>query len=96
MKQNNLNLAEVLNRLKEGGLCLKWNECSFLARDVIYLGYKVDAEGLYEVTDKVKAIQDAPALRNISELKAHLSLLNYYSKFLTNLSTLPNASVYLP
>lgn len=38
------------------------------------------------MSEKVKAIKEAPSPRNIHELKAYLGLLNYYSKFLPNLS----------
>ena len=34
------------------------------------------------------AIQEAPEPKNTSELKAYLGLLNYYGKFLPNLSTI--------
>ena len=37
---------------------------------------------------KVKAIRDAPAPMNVTEVKAYLGLLNYYNKFLPNLATL--------
>ena len=35
---------------------------------------------------KVQAIHDAPAPSNIGQLKSYLDLLNYYCKFLPNLS----------
>jgi hypothetical protein len=55
--------------------------------EVEYLGHKVDAEGLHTVDAKVEAIREAPAPANVSELKAYLGMLNYYGKFLPNLST---------
>ena len=50
----------------------------------MYLGHKIDAEGVHPAQDKVKAIQEAPAPRNINELNKSilLGLLNYYQKFL--------------
>ena len=35
----------------------------------------------------MKAVQEAPAPRNVTELKAYLGLLNFYGKFLPNLAT---------
>ena len=72
------NLKEVLTRLERAGLRLKKNKCSFMVPSVTYLGCQVDAEGVHPVKEKVKAIQKAPALRK--------GLLNYYNKFLPNLS----------
>ena len=79
-------LEEVLKRLEEAGLRLKKDKCVFLAPSVVYLGYKVDAQGIHPVAEKVKAIQEAPRPRNVSELKSYLGLLTYYSRFLPNLS----------
>lgn len=82
------NLAEVLSRLEEAGLLLKRSKCAFMQKEVEYLGHRVDAKGLHPVEKKVKAIMDAAAPTSITELKAYLSLLNYFNKFLPNLATL--------
>lgn len=82
------NLDTVLTKLKEAGLRLRRDKCTFLQDEVEYLGYRVDAQGLHPVKKKVKAIQDAPAPTNVTELKSFLGLLNYYNKFLPNLATL--------
>lgn len=82
------NLNEVLGRLEEAGLRLKRSKCELLKDEVCYLGHKVNAQGLHPMKSKVKAISEAPAPSNVSELKAYLGLLNYYNRFLPNLSTL--------
>ena len=79
-------LEEVLKSLENAGLRLKRDKCVFLAPSVIYLDYRVDAQGIHPVSEKVKAIQDAPRPRNVTELKSYLGLLTYYSRFLPNLS----------
>ena len=81
-------LEEVLKRLHDANLRAKKSKCRFLVPSVSYLGYKLDGEGLHPLPEKVKAIQDAPTPRNVSELKSYLGLLTYYyAKFLPNLST---------
>ena len=55
---------------------------------VTYLGHRIDAEGLHATEDKIKAITEAPAPKNINELRSFLDLLNYYGRFIRNLSTL--------
>ena len=79
-------LEEVLKRIENAGLRLKKEKCAFLAPSVVYLGYKVDAQGIHPVAEKVKAIQEAPRPKNVTELKSYLGLLMYYSRFLPNLS----------
>lgn len=81
------NLAEVLRRLNDSGLRLKRSKCSFLADEVVFLGHRIDSAGLHPVAEKVQAIQEAPTPSNVTELKAYLGLLNYYHRFLPNLST---------
>ena len=80
-------LEETLRRLKEAGLRLKKSKCVFMASSVIYLGYRIDAESLHPVPEKVQALKEAPMPCNVSELKSYLGLPTYYSKFLPNVST---------
>ena len=80
------SLEEVLSRLKKSGLRLKRDKCFFFQKEVEYLGYKIDANGLHPTEKKLQAIKDAPAPRNTAELKSYLGLLSYYGKFLPNLS----------
>ena len=54
---------------------------------VKYLGFRIDQDGLHPTDDKIKAIQVAPAPRNVAELRSYLGLLNYFGKFLPNLAT---------
>lgn len=68
--------------MENAGLWLKRNKCVFLAPSVIYLGYRINAQGIHVVAEKVNAIQDAPQLRNGTKLKSYLGLLTYYSRFL--------------
>ena len=82
------NLAAVLQRLQQHGLRLKLPKCDFMKPTVDYLGHLIDSEGLHATSEKLKAIVDAPTPKNITELRSFLGLLNYYGKFLPNLSTL--------
>ncbi len=54
---------------------------------VVFLGHVVDEKGLHPMPSKMKAIQDAPKPKNVTELKSYLGLLTYYGKFMGNLST---------
>jgi hypothetical protein len=80
------NLEMVLKRLSDAGVRLNKDKCVYMAPEVIYLGYKIDAKGLHPVEDKVCAIIDAPSPTNVTELRSYLGLLNYYGRFLPNLS----------
>ena len=80
------NLDTVLSRLETAGMRLKRNKCAFLLSAVEYLGHKISAKGLQPTDDKIQAIRRAPAPADVSQLKSFLGLVNYYCKFLPNLS----------
>ena len=81
------NLKEVLSQLQQAGLRLHKDKCEFMVSSVKYLGHIIDANGLHPAPDKLKAVKNAPTPQNVTELKAYLGLLTYYSKFLPNMAT---------
>ena len=81
------NLKEVLSRLQEAGLRLCKDKCEFMVSSVKYLGHIIDANGLHPTPDKFKAVRNASAPQNVTQLKGYLGLLTYYSKFLPNMAT---------
>ena len=66
---------------------LNVDKCTFMAPEVTYLGYRIDKEGLHAVNEKVQAIAMAPAPQNCKELRSYLGCLNYYGRFIKNLSS---------
>ena len=81
------NLDAALQRLEEADFTLKNIKCSFMQPEIDFLGYHIDADGRHPMDEKIRAIKEAPTPKNVSELRAFLGLVNYYSKFLPNLST---------
>ena len=86
-QEHTSRLHEVLRRLSEANLRLRRSKCVFMQSQVIYLGHKITSEGLFPTADKVKAIQDAPRPSNLTEVKSFVGLVNYYCKFVPQLST---------
>eukprot|EP00731_Ephydatia_muelleri_P006003 Em0003g251a len=80
-------LEQVLSRLQEAGLTIQKNKCVFMAKSVEYLGHVVDAEGLHTTPEKLKAILEAPAPKDLNQMRSFLGLVNYYARFIPNLST---------
>ena len=88
MSQHVSRLELVLTKLQDVGLRLKPQKCEFGAREVIYLGYKIDKFGVHPTEDKIKAIKNAPRPSNKQELQSFLGLVNFYQRFIRNKSTL--------
>ncbi len=55
---------------------------------VEYIGFKVDYHGLHIIEAKTKAIQNAPPLKNVSEHKLFLCMVNHLSRCVWNCATL--------
>lgn len=51
-----------------------------MAPSVTYLGHLIDAAGLHPLPEKVRAIQEVPTPRNVSELKSYLGLFDVLFK----------------
>ena len=54
---------------------------------VEYLGHRISAQGLQPTMDKIKAMQEAPKPQDMSQLQSFTGLVDYYSKFLPDVSS---------
>ena len=86
-EQENLRiLEEVFTRLRQHNVKLNLGKCQFLKTSVQYLGHIVSSKGIQPVQDKVEAIRKAPTPSNLTELQSFLGMVQYYGKFIPNLS----------
>ena len=81
------NLDLVLTRLEEYGLHVNRSKCEFFKDQVEYCGHVIDTQGLHKSKEKVDAVLNAPRPDNLGKLQSYLGLVNYYRRFLPNLST---------
>lgn len=54
------------------------------------MGYRIDSKGIHADPAKLAAITEAPRPSNQQQLKSFLGLIQYYGKFIPNLSALLN------
>ena len=80
------NLLAVLQRIKEYGLRLRKDKCSFLQTSVEYLGHIISHEGIHPSPKKIEAIKKIPEPKNVTELRSFLGMVVYFAKFLPQLS----------
>jgi hypothetical protein len=80
------SLQQVLRTLSNNGLRIKKQKCSFLVQEVKYLGFVIDKNGVRVDEDKVKPILTMTPPNNVSELKSFIGMINFYGKFVQNLS----------
>lgn len=80
-------LFAVLKRLNEFRVRINLTKCRFLVGSVTYLGHILSQGEIRPNPDKVKAVTQARQPNNVKELKSFLGLVNYYGKFIPNLSS---------
>ena len=85
-KEHRENVTKVINRLEQAGYRCRLDKCEFYKDSVIYLGHKVCSQGISPVEDKVKTLKEAPYPENLSELVSFIGAINYYAKFIPNMS----------
>lgn len=84
------NLDAILGRLEDFGLRLKKEKCEFFKDSLEYLGHVIVAQGLPKTPEKVQAVVDALAPTDVSQLRSFLGMINNYSRFIPNLSSILN------
>lgn len=86
LKEHLRTLEHVFEILQSNGLKIKKSKCEFLTKQVKYLGFIVNEEGVRVDRDKIKPIVRMPPPTNTTELKSFLGMVNFYAKFVPNLS----------
>ena len=75
------HLEIIFNRLREAGLKLKLQKCSFFKKHIQYLGYLILDEGIQPLPEKLESIAKMPVPKNAKQVKQFLGLVGYYRKF---------------
>lgn len=81
------NLEKVLSRLQTFNLRPNIQKCDIFKDSLEFCGHRIDKHGLHKTEEKVKDVVGAKIPENVTELRAFLGLVNYYGKFMPNLST---------
>ena len=76
------NLELVLQRLQKAGLKIKISKCSFLKKEVEYLGHTLTQTGVKVNQEKIRAIHSYPTPTNAKAIKSFLGLASFYRKFI--------------
>ncbi|XP_055913593.1 uncharacterized protein K02A2.6-like [Eupeodes corollae] len=79
-------LREIFERLKSYGLVCKREKCILLETEIEFLGHIISETGIRPSDSKVIAIKELPRPTNVKDVQAFMGKVNYYNKFIKNLS----------
>ena len=65
-------VEQVLHILQEYGLRLKKEKCIFMASEVIYLGFRINREGVAPVPERIESVKEAKSPENVTQVKSFL------------------------
>lgn len=86
LEEHMKHVRRVLELMKTNGLYGKLSKCSFLQKEVHFLGHILSGDGIRMDPKKIQAIMDWPEPTSISALRAFLGLAGYYRKFIKHFS----------
>ena len=79
-------LNEVIHRLEKQGYKCKLEKSEFMKDLVVYLGHTVSKDGTSPVKSKVKDMVNMKPPKDVDELVSFLSGVNYYRRYIPNMS----------
>ena len=78
----------VLGALRQAGLQLDIDKCEFHQTEVLYLGLIISTDGIRMDPQKIEAILQWEAPKNVRDVRAFLGFANFYRRFIDSFSAL--------
>ena len=82
------NLTLVLEILAELGLTVNFSKCKIFEKEIEYVGFILSQHGIRMNPTTIKAVVDVPIPVQVTQLQSLLGCINYYGKFIENMSNI--------
>ena len=86
IEEHEEEIREILSKLQENGYRASEKKTEQFKKELTWLGYEINQNGVKPIKDKTEAITKLKAPTNTKELKSLLGSIQHLSKFLNNLS----------
>ena len=87
INNHNQSLRANLQRCRERNIKINLDKCKFLTEEVTYIGHTLTNAGLKPDEEKIRAIIEFPAPRDLHNLRRFIGMVKYLSKFDYSLTT---------
>lgn len=88
LEDHNRNLKLTFELLHQANLKINWEKCTFLQKEVEYLGFIVGQGRIQASPKKTDAICNFPQPQNITQIKSFLGMCSFYRRFIPDFSLL--------
>jgi len=82
------NLHEVLQTFAKAGLKFNPAKCTFMSKEVEFLGNTFSTKGIKPSSKHIEALKTFPSPTNVKELKCWLGLVQFFKDFIPNRAAL--------
>ena len=81
-------IAEMIKRLEENDLYMKYEKCKWKVREVGFLGVVIGPKEIKMEEEKVKGVLDWPMPKCFKDVQKFLGLVNYYCQFIEGFTSI--------
>ena len=85
----------MLQRVRDAGLKLKHKKCELFTQEMLYLGFRVNGEGVKPDPGKIKAVTEWPLRFTVTDVRSFLGFANYHRRFIKNFAKIAKPLQFL-
>lgn len=74
-------MRRVLEHIKLAGLTISPDKCERAKKEVLFLGYLINEDGIYPYAEKIAAIQLIHITNCKRDIQVFMGMANYYRRF---------------